>query len=169
MILRYAPMVVTLAVNACASHAQPVNPPSAESRALDSLSVVTAIEHGLRTAHPRGDVRLVCVSVASADPDPALLASLQASAVIARRPASACHVDTTGSRRTSRSLVAARAGGDLRGISVNAGRRSVVDDSTVMFMVSYYQHYVSGADWRCKARRRGGQWVTYMCQMERIS
>lgn len=109
------------------------------------------------------------MTVASADPGPELLASLQAGAVIALRPGSACHVDTTGGPRTSRSLVAERAGGELRGISVNAGRRSVVDDSTVTFMMSYYQHFLSGADWRCTARRRGKQWVLYRCQMERIS
>ena len=167
MPLRFAPMVLSLVVGACTSRSRSVAPSRSVDHALDSLALVTAIEYGVKTTGI--DVPLVCVSVARADPRPELLALVQVGRVTALRPGSACHVDTTGGPLTGRSLVAERSGSALRGISVNVGTRTVAADGSVSFMVSYYQHYLSSADWRCTARRRGKQSTVDTCHLERIS
>ena len=168
MPLRFAPLVLFLVVGACASHARSTTPSLLPDLALDSLALATAIEYGVKTTGI--EVPLVCVSVAQADPRPELLALVQVGRVTALRPGSVCHVDTTGGPLTGRSLVAERSGSALRGISVNVGRRAAAAaDGSVTFMVSYYQHYLSSAEWRCTARWHEKQWVVDVCHLERIS
>ena len=168
MPLRYAALLLSTIVTACASRFRVPDAFPSHDVALDSLAIATAIQHGLRTAHPRGDVRLVCVSIGNADPNPELLADLRSEGVTLR-PGSACHTERPRGRGTDRSLVVERTGGELRGISVNVGRRVVMSDGDLTFQVSYYQHYLSSADWQCTARRRGRTWVLDACQLERIS
>ena len=167
MPLRFASLILCLAAGACASQGRSATGSPSADVALDSLAIATAIEYGVRATGI--DVPLICVSVARADPRPELLALIQSGRVTALRPGTACHVDTTGGRLTGRSLVTERSGSGLRGISVNVGDRTVTTDGNVAFMVSYYQHYLSSADWRCTARRRGKQWVVDKCLLERMS
>ena len=167
MAIRVVPLTFWLVVSSCG-----LGPPWATAsvrndHALDSLALATAIEYGIRGTGI--EVPLVCASVSGSDPQPELLAMLQKRRSSILRMGSTCHVDTTGGPRTGRSLVAERSGGALRGISVNVGPRTTVTDSSVSFMVSYYQNYLSSADWRCEARRRGKRWVLHNCQLERIS
>ena len=167
MPLRFAPLLLSLVVGACATQRRSATPSPSADFALDSSALATAIDYGVKATGI--EVPLVCVSVAQADPRPELLAAAQAGRVTTLRPGSACHVDTTGGPLTGRSLVTERAGSALRGISVNVGYRSAAADGRVTFLVSYYQHYLSSADWGCTARRRGRQWVVGVCQLERIS
>jgi hypothetical protein len=166
--LRYAPLILSFVFTACASRLRLPDAFPSHDIALDSLAIATAIQYGLRTAHPRGDVRLVCVSIGNADPETGLLAGIQIAAVTLR-PGSECDVERPSGRGTDRSLVVERTGSKLRGISVNVGRRVVMTGGDLTFHVSYYQHYLSGADWKCTARRRGKTWVLDLCQLERIS
>lgn len=165
--LRFAALVLSVVLYACASRSRSRTPDRAADRYLDSLAVATAIQYGIRGTGM--EIPLVCVSVERADPPPQLLALVQVGRDATLRPGSACHVDTTGGPLTGRSLVAERAGSALRGISVNVGPRVVNADGSLTFMVSYYQHYLSSADWRCNARRRGRQWLLDACRLERIS
>jgi hypothetical protein len=166
--LRCAPLLLSFVVTACGSRLRVPDAFPSNDATLDSLAIATAIQHGLRTAHPRGDVRLVCVSIGNVDPEPGLLARIRSEGVTLR-PGSACHAERPSGRGTDRSLVVERTGGELRGISVNVSRRVVMAEGGLTFQVSYYQHYLSGADWRCTARRRGKTWVLYRCELERIS
>ena len=168
VLLRYGPLVLSVVVNACASRLRVPDAFPSHDFALDSLAIATAIQHGLRTAHPRGDVRLVCVSIGNADPQPLLLAGIRSEGVTLR-PGSACHTEQPNGRGTDRSLVVERAGGELRGISINVGRRIVMVEGSLRFQVSYYQNYLSAADWQCTVRRRGKTWVLDTCRLERIS
>ena len=163
--LRLAPLLVLLTLGACLTHSRSSSP--ALTFALDSLTLVTAIQHGIRGAGG-GDVPLVCVTVEQHDPRPELLAVLRVGRNAALRPGSACQVDTTGGPLTGRSLVVERSGSGLRGISVRVSHQSVAD-TIATFRVSYYQHYRSSADWFCTVRRRGRSWVLDFCQLERIS
>jgi hypothetical protein len=166
--LHCAPLLLSLVVMACGSRLRVPEAFPSHDAALDSLAIATAIQHGLRTAHPRGDVRLACVSIGNADPEPGQLARIRSEGVTLR-PGSACHAEQPSGRGTGRSLVVERTGGELRGISVNVNRRAVVEKGILTFQVSYYQHYLSAAEWRCTARRRGKKWVLDVCQLESIS
>jgi len=166
--LRCAPLLLSLVVTASGSRLRVPDAFPSHDAALDSLAIATAIQHALRTAHPRGDVRLVCVSIGNADPEPGQLARIRSDGVTLR-PGSECHAEQPSGRGTDRSLVVERTGGELRGISVSVSRRVVVEEGILTFQVSYYQHYASAADWRCTARRRGKRWVLDVCQLERVS
>ena len=166
MPLRLASLASCFILAACAFPPPRISAPKPDL-ALDSLALVTAIQYGVGATGI--DVALVCVSLSRADPRPELLRLLQERRSSVLRAGSNCHVDTTGGPLTGRSLVAELSGSALRGISVNAGPYATLSDSSVSFMVSYYQHYLSSADWRCEARRRGKQWVVHHCQLERIS
>jgi hypothetical protein len=167
MSLRFVRLALSVVMGACASHSRSATPSGSSDHGLDSLALASAIEYGIRTTGI--EVPLVCVAVERADPGAELLALVQLGRATVLRPGSACHVDTTGGPLTGRSLVAERTGSALRGISVNVGPRVTAADGSVTFMVSYYQHYLSSADWRCAARRRGTQWVVDACVLERIS
>ena len=167
MPLRFVPLAFMLCVAACGLRTSRATESAGSDRALDSLALETAIAYGIGGTGT--DVPLVCASVSGSDPQPELLALLQKRRSSALRMGSTCHVDTTGGPLTGRSLVAERSGSALRVISVDVGPRTTVTDSSVSFMVSYYQHYLSSADWRCEARRRGKKWVLHNCQLERIS
>ena len=164
--LRLAPLLVLLTLGACLPHSRASSP--ALTLALDSLTLVTAIQHGIRGAGG-GELPLVCVTVEQRDPRPEFLAILQVGRNAALRPGSACQVDTTGGRLTDRSLVVERSGSGLRGISVRVSHQTVAADTVATFRISYYQHYLSSADWFCTVRRRGRSWVLDFCQLERIS
>ena len=168
VLLRFVSFLLSIGVIGCASRLQIPDAFPSHNIALDSMAMATAIQHGLRTAHPRGDVRLVCVTLGDADPEPALLAGIRSEGVTLR-PGSACDVEKPIGRGTDRSLVVLRAGGELRGISVNVGRRIALADSGFTFQVSYYQNFSSAGDWRCSVRRREKSWVLHSCQLTRIS
>jgi hypothetical protein len=133
---------------------------------LDSLALTAAMEYGIRNTGI--SIPLVCATIDRSDPSPELLASVQVGRQVALRPGSACLIDTTGGPLTGRSLVRERSS-TLRGISINTDQRIVAPDGSVSFMISYYQNYLSSADWRCTARHQQNRWVLDVCRLERIS
>ena len=158
-------LLLSVSLGACLPHTRSRS--LSRSAGLDSLAVLTAIQYGLRGVG--GEVPLVCVSIEQADPRAELLSKLQVGRAFALRPGSTCHVDTTGGPSTDRSLVAERSGTGLRGISVRVSSLTLTAEGTATFRVSYYQHYLSSADWFCAARRREKSWVIDRCRLERIS
>ena len=141
--------------------------------APDSIALLTAVygtalNNGLRTAHANERPALVCVDGLSGSRLDAVLAALRDSTQRLVRPASACRVEPRRGSPRGRSLVVDTLTG-ARGIMIRAALLHLVDDRSVTFTTTYYEHGLSGADWVCIGQRRGRLWTIVSCTLTRIS
>jgi hypothetical protein len=147
---------------------------SATDTAMMAAVLRTAVREGLYTAHGANPPALVCIGLAGsaplgpgylehlADPPITLVKQLQRGRTLDIRPSSACRFSQGAPRHTSL-VLEPRTG--KRGILVWLQDPLRQPDGTYSVEFGYFEHGLSGANWKCTVRRRPSGWEVAPCQL----
>jgi len=156
--------------------AQGSSPVSATDTAMMTAVLRTAVREGMYTAHGANPPALVCIGLAGsgplgpgylehlADPPVTLVNQLQRGRTLDIRPSSACGIQhSEGAPRHTSLVVEPRSG--KRGILVWVQDPLRQPDGTYSVEFGYFEHRLSGANWKCTVRRRPSGWEVAPCAL----
>ena len=127
-----------------------------------------ALDLGLRTAHASEEPVLVCVAGVDGRILASVVDALAESTTLLVRPNSACRQEPLFSAPRGRSLVVDTLTG-RRGIQIRADGLNVDSTGGFTMRLSYYEHGLSSAFWRCRGQRTATKWEVTECTMTSIS